>query len=212
VDTGIRVTSNGQLETVSITAISNFDADFTMSGCAGPVELDLPALVTAAGSFSVIGNGTVSVSAPLLAEVTGSVRVTGGALLTLDLRALGSVGQDLLIENISAMMSQPLSFPSLTAVTGNFHFDKTSGFSVLAVPLLATVGGSPGGITRGSLLVDQNATLTSLTVSGMRHVVVDLTITDNPLLTGVEAAMLDVIVGGKKTICGNADDAACMTN
>ncbi len=211
VDTAIYITDDAQLEHVTFDLLAKLNSDFTLSGCGGPVDLELPSLVSAGGSILLTDNGEAALSAPLLAQITGSLEITGSTLDALSLPALASVGQNVDLEQLSAMTPQPLSLNGLSSVGGDVIFENSIGFSVLSLPLLSTIGSSPGGFARGNLIVEDNDSLTALILSGLHNVVLSVKIENNPLLHSAEMDVLTVAVGGTKTICGNSDDVACVT-
>lgn len=178
-------------------------------------SIALPVLTTV-GSSIFVGrsmrldepDALTSLSAPVLATVTGLYIVYNAALPSVSFPMLTWSGYFADLSNNSALTS--ISLPLLTTVVSSFVLDTDPALTSLSVPSLEAVGVPP--VVGGDLIVRSTA-LTSLSFPALASVSQNFIVTDNATLPTCEAQDLVAQLtsfSGTTTITGNDDAGACL--
>ena len=165
---------------------------FCSGAYAGSVVLSTPeaiAEMNATGCTYISGHLTLSspgeVSLPSLRSVAGHIIADGGALTTLDLPSLVSVGGEILLRDNSALTS--FSAPSLSLIPGGFTVSDNVALTTMETPLLSSV--------LDHFNLTNQAVLSSLDISSLTSVDGKFSVSDNAMLLSLSAPSLASVDG-----------------
>ena len=138
-DQGITITSDDQLASVSLPALTSAGTlyvDYLLV----LTTVDLPLLTTTSGGINLNDNPQLAtISLPQVTTIHGPLAVGDDtALATLDVPVATSMGAFIVDASVPHLTT--VSFPKLEHATGGFGVDHATKVTSLSVPLLATVG------------------------------------------------------------------------
>jgi hypothetical protein len=166
------------------------------------LSLNLPALERVEGSVTLSGTSVaLTISMPRLTNVSGSLILDNPEgmqnLVSLDLRALRSVGVDLRIDDSIALYD--IELPALTTVGRHLWFRRHSQVGTVSTPRLRTLG--------GALRVEDNPAITDIAMPALADlgtaVSAELAIEDNAVLADLSGLSAVRTVSGSLVIRGN---------
>ncbi|MEZ4268351.1 MAG: hypothetical protein R3F39_18460 [Myxococcota bacterium] len=191
--------------------------------------------LTVAGRIDAGGALFSWLDAPILAEVTGDLRIGGRDFAAMSAPKLAHVGG--VYQHLAGPFDTHGGFPALQSVGGDLTLRPTpclerdcEGFESLGqasfpYPLLAAVGGAleiaatraattlalPALVSAGGLRVTENQALTALSIPLLNAVPGNVDVSGNPLLPqcSIDATLSGAVVGGTVTLEGNREDCVC---
>ncbi len=221
--------NNSSFTSINLSGLTSVGANFTVSHNPNVTSIAYPG-VSVVGTLQILNNasansisgftGTVgNVSITLngalntinlgFSAVTGNLTVqnNGMSVSTINLSSLGSVGNNLSMNNAGAnAIAATINLSSLTTVGNEMRLARAIG--TLNATSLTGVG--------GNLIVTNNpaATFTSFdgSFSSLTNVGGALTIQNNTNLSTCCRVLCEITVGGAKTISGNASGCSSMAD
>jgi hypothetical protein len=198
----IRIRDSSKLARVELPVLVGTESDIVLSRN-GSLVPAMPLLEVVGGDLELAGNNQLAASFPQLVTVVGSLRVQSTVVTRLELPSLAEIQRDLDLDQVTWQTAR-VALPALQQVDGTLALREALYLQQLALARLTQVGGAPGGIARGSLVIEDNRQLVELSFPAIASVAVDLVIRDNPQLdTEALAMQLESISVGREPLARN---------